>query len=227
MLGLVLDVSTERGMIAVCDHQKKIFHEQLPVGFQNSHFALPELEKKILEKSFKLKDLSYIAVGVGPGSYTGIRVGAAIAKSLAFVLQIPLIGVCTLDTFIPSKEGSFAAIIDAKIGGAYLQIGCLKNGQVDLILGPKACSLQEAAELLKNIPMIITPNAGQIRSKLEKISPECHWNWEESYPDADRLVQIAQEKMKAGAFSTDCKLELMYMRKTQAEMERENLPFLS
>jgi tRNA threonylcarbamoyl adenosine modification protein YeaZ len=220
MLGLVLEVSTERGIVAAFDHDNCLFQEQLPYGIQNSHFLLPELQKKINDR-FKLANLSYIAVGVGPGSYTGIRVGAAIAKTLAFVFQIPLIGICTLDTFVPDEEGVFAVVIDAKIGGAYLQIGCLKNGRVEPVRGPQACSLAEAAELLENIPTIVTPNAGQIRTKLEKIKPENHWNWQESYPRAERLLLIAQNKMKEGAFSTDCQLELLYMRKTQAEIERD------
>lgn len=214
MQALVLDVSTERGVIAVFNDQEKIFEEQLPYGFQNSHFALPELQKKMDSNLFKLADLNYIGVGVGPGSYTGIRVGAAIAKSLAFVLEIPLIGICTLDALIPNEEGNFAAIIDAKIGGVYLQTG----GS-----GPKACSLPEAVGLLKDIPLIVTPNAGQIRPKLEKIFPENRWNWEEVYPRAERLKQTAEEKMKSGTFSMDCKLDLLYMRKTQAEIEREKI----
>lgn len=227
MIGLVLEVSTERGIIAVFDQKRAIFQEQLPFGFQCSHALLPELENKLKNNAFKLSDLSYIAVGVGPGSYTGIRVGASIAKSLAFVLNIPLIGVCTLDTFIPDEDGLFAAIIDAKIGGAYLQSGRLKNGQIDQISAPKACSLKEAGELLKEVPTLITPHAEQIQSKLKNMHPECHWHWQEKYPSAERLMKVAEEKMKEGAFSMDCKLELLYMRKTQAEIERENHPFPS
>jgi tRNA threonylcarbamoyladenosine biosynthesis protein TsaB len=216
MLGLVLEVSTERGMIAVFDHEEKIFEEQLPFGLQSSHYALPILQKKIQDGVFKLADLSYIAVGVGPGSYTGIRVGAAIAKTLAFVLKIPLVGVCTLDAFAPNAEGVFAALIDAKIGGAYLQIGRLNNGHIERMSEPKVYPLTEASELLKNIPTIATPNAAHILPKLKG-----HWNWEEMYPSGERLMQAARKKMAEGAFSMDCKLDLLYMRKTQAEIERD------
>lgn len=221
MLGLVLDVCTERGVLAAYNDSKVVFQEELPFGIQSSDFALPLIEKKIRDHCFKLKDLSYIAVGVGPGSYTGIRVGATIAKSLAFVLKVPLIGVCTLDTFIPNNDGKFASLIDAKIGGVYLQIGDLSNGFTNWISTPKAYPLQEAVELLEDIPIVVTPNALQIRSKLEKINPERHWIWQEKYPCTDCLMQIAKLKMKEGSFSKDEKLELLYLRKTQAEIERE------
>lgn len=223
MLGLVLETSTERGMVAVYDNNACLFHEQLPFGIQNSHLLLPELQKKIKEKNIKLADLSFISVGIGPGSYTGIRIGVTIAKSLAFVYQIPLIGVCTLDTFLPENDTIFAVVIDAKIGGVYLQTGSLKKGVVERLLEPKAYSLPEAAEILQTITTIVTPHAEKIRVKLEALNPQNQWNWQESYPQASPLIHLAYKKIKEDKVIADSPLELLYLRKTQAEIEKEAL----
>lgn len=222
MLGLILETSTERSIVAAFDDRKCLFEEQLPFGLQNSHLLLPQVQEKIKDNTLKLADLSYIAVGIGPGSYTGIRVGAMIAKSLTFVFQIPLIGVCTLDAFIPDQEGSFAAVVDAKMGGVFLQTGHLANGVVTYFLKPQAYSLPEAAEIMQGIPTIVTPNAEKIRPKLEGLKPDNQWLWSEQYPKAEQLVAVAQKKMREEDFLKTDRLELLYMRKTQAEIEKES-----
>ncbi|HEV8051828.1 MAG TPA: tRNA (adenosine(37)-N6)-threonylcarbamoyltransferase complex dimerization subunit type 1 TsaB [Parachlamydiaceae bacterium] len=221
MLGLVIETSTERAVAAIFNGTECLFYEELPFGIQNSHLLLPDLQKKIAGKSFKIKDLDFISVGIGPGSYTGIRIGVTIAKILAFALDIPLVGICTLDAFIPEKEGVFAALIDAKIGGVYLQTGRLKNNVVELLTEPKAYSLAEAAEVLHDIPTIVTPNADKIRSKLEALKPQNGWHWQERYPQVAQLVRIAHRKMEEGNVAEEQHLELLYMRKTQAEIERD------
>lgn len=206
MKGLVLDTSTERGIVAVVDHGAIVFQEQLPFGLQNSHFLLPALYRRLKDHGLKLHELSFVGVGVGPGSYTGIRVGAMIAKTLSFTCGLPLIGVCTLDLFVDEGDGEFAAVIDAKIGGVYLQKGGRKNGIVQST-GPMLSPLDEAKELLADVPTIITPNAEKIRSKLE-----VRGVWLEKYPSAERLAQLARQKMQKGGHAKP--LELLYMRET-------------
>jgi tRNA threonylcarbamoyladenosine biosynthesis protein TsaB len=220
MLGLVLETSTERGIVGAFNGQTCLFCEQLPIGLQNSQLVLPLIQQKIKEKIFQLADLSYIAVGIGPGSYTGIRVGATIGKSLAFALEIPLIGICTLDAFIPESEGVFAALIDAKIGGVYLQISSLKGDVTDQILTSGAYSLVKALEKLETIPKIVTPNAEKIKTKLEALKPDAKWEWQECYPNARKMMRIALYKMENNLYAKDQSLDLLYMRKTQAEIEK-------
>jgi len=221
MIGLILETSTERSMLAAFNDAACLFREDLPYGIQNSHLLLPELQNKLQEHVLKAKNLEFIAVGVGPGSYTGIRVGATIGKTLAFTLEIPLIGICTLETFVPENDGAFAAVIDANIGGVYLLTGVKKGEVIEMTKTPRAYSLEEAANILEEIPTIVTPNAEKIRPKLEALKPGNNWDWQNLYPNAGRMLSLAQRKMNEGNLIHDQSLELMYMRKTQAEIEKE------
>lgn len=220
MATLVIDTSTERGLVAVVSEGKIVFETQLPFGLQNSQFLFSELQKGLNSCALKMSDLQLIAVAVGPGSYTGIRVGAMAAKTLAFTAEIPLVGVCTLEGYVPCREGKFAVVIDAKIGGVYWQGGGRDKGETNLIGKPQVCPLDEAYEYLKEFPLLVTPNAAQLRPKLEK-GRTASWEWQECYPSALQLAKRGNAKYRHKEWSSDGSLELLYMRKTQAEIERD------
>jgi tRNA threonylcarbamoyladenosine biosynthesis protein TsaB len=222
MLSLLIETSTEQGVVAIISDQKIAFQGHLPPGFQNSKYLLPEIEKGMRELKLKFEDLSYIAVGIGPGSYTGIRVGVITAKILAFSANRPLIGVCTLETFVPDQENkAFAVLIDAKIGGAYLITGQKHPNTVEYFSPPKISELRDLGDLLKIVDVIVTPQINPLRSKIENIYPENSWKWQEKGPDLLHMNHIANNKYQSGLYTLDGHLEILYMRKTQAEIERE------
>lgn len=220
MRTLVLDTSTERGIVAYFENGRMIFTLELPKGMQNSKFLLPHLSNKLDELGIALKNIQGIIVGIGPGSYTGIRVGAIVAKTLASALNIPLIGVCTLDAFIPDNDSNFAAVIDAKVGGVYLQIGRRHNNKIHYET-PLVLPLADAAKKLIDCEVLVTPQLEPLQSKLNSLLPKAP-KWEEKYPSVERLHFLGMKKYDEGNYSKEGHLELMYMRKTQAEIERES-----
>ena len=125
-----------------------------------SHFFLesgPSLSKSIgesLRQFLQNKIPQKIAVGTGPGSYTGIRIGVALAKALAFGWQIPLLGFSSLYAFLPPStvQESFATVFNARGGGVYYQIG--RNGS------PEKISVDLAPEKLKGL-RLFSPHPGE------------------------------------------------------------------
>lgn len=221
MLQLLIETSTEQAVAAIVQDSRLIASAQLPFGYSSSKFLLPEIEKALIQNNLKIKDFSLIAVGVGPGSYTGIRVGVAVAKSLAFACNKPLIGICSLETFLPPKDGPFAIVIDAKIGGAYLLTGVKSGHSIHYSSSPTVIELDKIGPILLPIQQIVTPNETGIRSKLENLYPTQQWHWTQSSPDPLRMAEIAKEKMSRGLFTSTGELEILYLRKTQAEIEKE------
>ncbi len=228
---LIIETSTERGVIACIDTERVIFHSELPVGLHSSKHLLPELMQKVKQSAVDIKSCSGIVIGVGPGSYTGIRVGATVAKTLSFVLKIPLIAINTLMTFAPSVNGKFAAVIDARIGGVYFQTGVKEGEETVFFEGPQVLTLDKAAEALVDIPHLVTPSMELLRVKLEKArlgvegkhAAKEEWSWEECYPSAMQMASFGRKKLLTGEVILDNSLELLYMRKTQAEIEREGI----
>jgi tRNA threonylcarbamoyl adenosine modification protein YeaZ len=219
MISLAIETSTDRGFVALFKDNTMIYQKILPFGLQNSKSLFPEIVKGFNEAKLTPADLHLIAVGIGPGSYTGIRVGAMTAKTFAFALKIPLIGICSLSNFIPTVDGYFASMIDAKIGGAYLQTGYMEKGTVKNLSVPKLYQLDEAYRIIKEIPVIVTPNATFLKPKLEKLAGIDSWRWEESNPSIDHMFFSMMSAHEKGEFQSGSTLDLLYLRKTQAEIE--------
>lgn len=223
MLTLLIETCTERAIAAVFENECLLKHTDLPFGYNNSKFLLPALEALLSDTGISMADLSLIAAGIGPGSYTGIRVGAITAKSLAYALKIPLAGICSLEGFVPQKNGKFAAMIDAKIGGAYLLSGQKSEAGIIYFSEPKVCPIDRIGEELHGIEIIVTPDSRNIRPKIMEAIPNMPLEWEESGPNPSHLIRSAMKKWNDGTLSHDGQLELLYLRKTQAEIEKEAL----
>jgi tRNA threonylcarbamoyladenosine biosynthesis protein TsaB len=103
---LALDTSTSFAALALVRDQTPLAELNWHVGTRHSTELLPRLQGLLQQAGIMPEELSVIAVALGPGSFNGIRVALATAKSLAFSLRIPLVGVPTLDC---SAWGSRAA----------------------------------------------------------------------------------------------------------------------
>lgn len=217
MRALVIETATERGVAAVIDNGEIAALSVLPFGHQNSRYLLPEIERLLKELNLEVKDLDYIASGTGPGSYTGMRVGAIAAKTLSFACRIPLIGICTLQAFVPEQQGRFSVVIDAKIGGLYIIKGKKTGHEVEYLSSGEIIENKMVEAWLGSDGHLVTPFAAPLKDKMIFGS----FTWEEKAPDPIHIGKIAQEKFQKGEFSVDGSLTLQYFRRTQAEIERD------
>jgi len=204
-------------MVAVYSDDSLISMKELAFGFTQSKGLLPALEELCDPKS-----LERVLVGRGPGSYTGLRVGVACAKALSFALKIPLIGVSSLRLFCPEAtlQGSFLSLIDAKIGGVYAIRGKVINQKVTFEGSEELYSLEKGAKELEKVDYIVTPSWQPLRTRFEEIGYSSFPQIIERYPSADQFLIEAKEQFASGNYSLDGTLELLYLRQTQAEIER-------
>ncbi len=104
-----------------------------------SRFLVMRLHQFLSSERCALSDLGFIGASQGPGSYTSLRVGATVAKSLCFALKIPLIGFCSLEVYTPPpSDGTFLIAMDANTRGMYALEGekkgsCISYGTPALI----------------------------------------------------------------------------------------------
>ncbi len=136
----ILDTSAEKGGMILAENGQLLRHQPL-IGGASLSKTLGSDVKNFLQSNKP----DAIAVGKGPGSYTGIRVGVAMAKGLSYGWHIPLIGFCSLFAFVPQKDPTCPVLSDARSGGIY----ALLNGEPHLLApeDPRLTTLPKAASL--------------------------------------------------------------------------------
>ncbi len=114
---LIIDTSTDLALVGVGTSEGISSCESVLHANQLSKILLPLIENLLPEH------LDAIAIGVGPGSYTGTRVGVAAALALSFGKKIPCIPFCSLLAFVPQEEGPFSCHLKGKGETTYLLSG--------------------------------------------------------------------------------------------------------
>ena len=94
---LGIDTSTRFLCIGVYDDERGTGEYRMDLGRKHSAYLLPTLKRILDSLGLKLKDFDYFAVGLGPGSFTGIRIGLSVIKGFAYALNKPLVGISSLD----------------------------------------------------------------------------------------------------------------------------------
>jgi len=216
---LIIETATSRALIALCDQHKVLAKKELQLALASSSDLEPALQQLLQNAHILPKDLEFVAVGQGPGSYTGLRVGAASAKAISIACNIPLVGLSTLRGFVPPADflGAYLAAIDAKIGGVYVLAAEKTKDGITFFGEEKLMPWLEFVEALKLCPFIATPAWEPIAKRLEaSVKPQVF----ETSPSAEQLFLESKEKFANKEYTLDGTLPLLYLRLTQAEMEK-------
>ncbi len=135
---LILDTSSDLCLIALAQAGTLLSQEIFPHCNLLSKTLLPAIQEILEKQGWLPSDLEMIAVGNGPGSYTGTRLGVAVAKGLAFGLGIPLKAFSSPLAFLPSAPGKFSFLYPTRAGLFFhLKGSCLAEK-----------SFQQSAELI-------------------------------------------------------------------------------
>jgi len=107
---LAIDTSTSRTSVAIIDGDTVLFS-----GYKDGATAHGPSLPALVQEGLAVSDVDEVVVGMGPGPFTGLRVGIAFAQSFAFARQIPVRGVCSLDAIAAQvNESDFIVTVDAR-----------------------------------------------------------------------------------------------------------------
>jgi tRNA threonylcarbamoyladenosine biosynthesis protein TsaB len=123
---LAFDTATQLVSVALHDGERVVVELSSDQPMKHGEHLAPLIARSLEEAGLVRQDLTAIAVGVGPGPFTGLRVGVVTARTLGFVLDVPVYGVCSLDAVAlevvatGATRGSFLVASDARRKEVYL-----------------------------------------------------------------------------------------------------------
>lgn len=130
MITLYLDTTSSYLYTALLKDNETVAEIKELLGNNLSEYTLPRIEEMLNVKGISVNDISKIIVVNGPGSFTGIRIGLTITKTLAWAKNIPIIPVSSLEVMALSSDGEYDYVvpaIDARRGFVYASIYDVKN----------------------------------------------------------------------------------------------------
>ena len=216
---LALDTSTSVGSIALARAGEVLAESSLAVHATHSESVLPEIRRLMSATGLEPADLTTLVVGAGPGSFTGVRIAASLAKGICFARQIELFAYSSLAVVAAgaSVAGRVCALFDARRGQGY-GAGYEVGDAIEEIMPPVAVSLQELLDRLGAARDWwfagdgAEPGRESIEREGGRILPPDTW-----HPRASSLVWLARVSPGTGRVSDPRTWEPRYLRLPAAQ----------
>ncbi|REB10949.1 tRNA (adenosine(37)-N6)-threonylcarbamoyltransferase complex dimerization subunit type 1 TsaB [Sporosarcina sp. BI001-red] len=136
MIWLGIDTANSPLSVALVEDGRILCEQTSTFARTHSIQAMPAIERLLSEASLRPSDLEAIAVSEGPGSYTGVRIGVTLAKTLAWTLKIPIVGVSSLEVIAANAvpfEGVICPLFDARRENVYCGLFKSKGERLERI----------------------------------------------------------------------------------------------
>lgn len=221
MIILAMDTSSVNATVAVCNEHKLLGEYTISCDRAHSQIIMPLMDEMLKRCGVSVCDIDVFAVALGPGSFTGLRIGIAAIKTLAQTLSKKLIGVSSLDCIASSffaNEKYVCPLIDARRNEAYNAI--YYNGEK--IVSDRVGDVDEILnELLDK--QVVFAGDGLIRYR-EKIEKYNNKNWHiapvnVSMQKASGVAAVALKRALENDFDEPENVLPIYLRLSQAERE--------
>ena len=221
---LALDSSAIVATVALCEDEALLGELTVNNGNTHSETLLPMVEFLLDRFGLTPDDLDALAVSKGPGSFTGVRIGAATVKGLAFGTSLPCVGVSTLEALaynLIGYDGLICPVMNARRKQVYTALFRAKDGVLERILPDQAIAIAELDEKLKEFdePVRLVGDGYDITEELlthEILPTPIRLRAQSAYS----VAQVAKLLLANGFDGKDTDLAPSYLRLSQAERER-------
>ena len=218
MLILAVETSADVCSVAVIDEQGVIAEQDFRHRMRLSERLIGDVESALLDAEVDLSSLDGFAVGIGPGSFTGLRVGVATVKTWAYILNKPVVGVSSLPAVAREFAGIAGATIAALIRNRPDTVHCqvFLAGQTGLepLTEPAVVSVTEVGQILpedSNLTIVCGDALERHVETLRKSLPESVRFGRADSPRASTIAAIAAEQFRAGRTDDPLTLSPLYL----------------
>jgi tRNA threonylcarbamoyladenosine biosynthesis protein TsaB len=221
---VALDTSSASLAISILDGERILWQEDYCDQFRHVEVLVPLIQKGCAKAKIELKNIDVFACGLGPGSFTGLRVGIAAVKAFALANDKKIVTFSSLDLIAENvtEEGDILVILDARREKLYCARYRRKNGVLFKTNDTRLISYAALSASLirkKNKTVVVGDGIKLYGASLKKVcgktlvfSPEELWQ-----PLSERLGVVVRPKIASGDYTLPVSVLPLYLRVTPAE----------
>ena len=228
MLVLSVDSSYSTATCALIKDDKILAEIYLNDKKQHSVILMRLIDSILKEYEIDINDIDAFIISRGPGSFTGLRIGMATLKGLAFASKKPLISVSTLDALAYNSisfQGIICPIMDALRDNIYTCLYKNENNNLTPLIKEQCLNINELVTILKEqtLPIIfIGDGVAKHKEFLQENIPNSFFAPNHSnFPKASSVGELGIKKINDGVIENIDSINPIYLRKSQAEREYE------
>lgn len=219
---LSIDTASNLCTVAILEDKKCIKEIIVNDARNHSEKIMPLIEQTLNECNLALQDINLIVCDKGPGSFTGIRIGVGTVLAFKDSLNIPCIGISSLESlaYNATHNGIICTLIDAKNNNLYFGLFDKKDNSIKQVEESSFKTIDEIIPILNKYKEIIFVGDGSIVHKafLEKQLENC------TFSENNDLSSFSLGLAGLNSYNNNTNFDLMplYLRKSQAERALEN-----
>ncbi len=213
------------GGVAIMDGDALIAESRLNVKVTHSERLMAEIDKTLAQSGLQIDDIDVFAVAIGPGSFTGLRVGLSTVKGLVYATGKRLVSVPTLEAFawsVPFSRYDVCPLLDARKKEVYAGIFRWVDDGFVRIMSEKAIKIDALMSSISESTIFLGEGAliykGSIESNLG--DKAFFAGPQHMVPSPANAAYLGMKKAEAGEFEDPIALAPMYLRKSEAEMKK-------
>ena len=223
---LAIETSTKHFSLAVSIGSRKIKQKNILLKGVLSSSIIPAIEQILKTSGIKAQELDGFAVGLGPGSFTSLRVGLSTIKALAFALGKPIVGISSLDVLVMNIKDKSAAQIcvinDARRNLIYAGLYRNTNGQTKKVSGPHLLTIEELLPKIKGSTIFVGDAIPLFQERIAAVlgsraifAESKQWN-----PQAKELVALSQQRLHNKEFNAAETLVPLYLYPEDCQVKK-------
>lgn len=211
---LYLETSSKNCSVAISEDEKLLcLTEEVSENYKQSESLHTFVEWALEGAGFSIKDIEAVALGKGPGSYTGLRIGASSAKGFCYGLKIPLIAVNSMESmiepFLSKNYDYIVPLVDARRMEVYTAVYNGESGNE--VSGTEAKILDETSfEEFKDKKILFVGDGAKKAKEILQL-PKAEFN-DKVYPSAQYLIRKSIEKINQKEFEDIAYFEPFYLK---------------
>lgn len=222
---LSLDTSATVATVAIAEDSRILAEYTVDNKNTHSESLLPMIEAVLSSLSLKISDIDLFALSSGPGSFTGVRIGAATVKGLAFGKDTPCVEVSTLEALaynLVVRQGLICPVMNARRSQVYTALFRSDGERLTRLMPDSALAISELDEILAKYeePISLVGDGYDITEEALKNTSLFPTPSARRNQSAASVAAIAFDSFKNGRAVTSEALSINYLRPSQAERER-------